>query len=269
MDMQGFEHFSFSDGYYTHTVYRKGLGTPVLVMHELPGLTGATLRFAERLISAGFQVYLPLLFGRVEDKGSLLKGYFLCLTKEFGHLKAGRSAPISDWLRTLVRELGTTHGHERIGVIGMCVTGALVIPLILETNVGAAVASQPAIPFTFKYWLTGKGEGPWMGQLNISDADLDAASQAAAVRGTAVLIQRFSDDRLCPRARVMRLHESFPSTGVLYEYEPPADGRQTHHALLTDEYDAARGAGADQSTRVALQRVLDFLHAHLQGNAHA
>lgn len=263
MELTGFESFRFSDGHYTHSVYKKGHGVPVLVMHELPGLTNATKNFAERLISAGFQVYLPLLFGKLEDKGSLLKGYSLCMTKEFAHLKEGKTAPVSDWLRALVRDLGATGGHEKIGVIGMCVTGAFVIPLILESNVGAAVASQPAVPFKFRYLVTGKGEGPWMSQLNISDADLIASSQASAAKGTAVLMQRFSDDRLCPHVRVQRLHKSFPTTGVLYEYAPPPDGKRKHHALLTYEYDKAHNAGADHPTRMAFQRVVDFLRVNL------
>jgi len=264
MDMSGYQSFVFSHSDYTHTVYMKGSGIPVLVMHELPGLTRDTLQFAERLISAGFQVYVPLLFGQPQERGSLLKGYFHCISKEFAYLKAGRSAPVSDWLRALVRELGATHGHDRIGVIGMCVTGAFVIPLILETNVGAAVASQPAIPFKFRYWLTGRGEGPWMSELNIADDELEEASRTAVTKGCAVLIQHFSDDRLCTLPRIQRLGQAFAKTGIVYTYAPPADDRRTHHALLTYEYDSAKNPTQNHPTRLALQRVTDFLHLHLQ-----
>jgi dienelactone hydrolase len=265
MDMNGYEAFDFEYSHYKHIVYKKGVGIPVLVMHELPGLTRDTLQFTERLISAGFQVYLPLLFGRPEEKGSLLKGYLHCLSKEFAYLKAGSSSPVGDWLRALVRELDITFGHKRIGVIGMCVTGAFVIPLILETNVVAAVASQPAIPFRFGYWLTGKGKGPWMGELNISDDELYKASLATLAKGGAILIQHFTDDRLCGTARIQRLKRAFANTCVVYKYDPPADGRGTHHALLTYEYAAARDATESHPTRLALQRVTDFLRLHLNG----
>ncbi|WP_415764643.1 dienelactone hydrolase family protein [Pseudomonas sp. ZB1P45] len=263
MEMTGFKSFLFSDGEYEHLVYTKGEGKPVLIMHELPGLTSYTRNFAERLIDAGFQVYLPLLFGKLEEKGSVPKGYILCMTKEFGCLKAGTSAPVSDWLRALVRHLGASMGNAKIGVIGMCVTGAFAIPLILETNVGAAVASQPAVPFKFGYWITGKGDGPWMSQLNISDDDLLMAGQASTNQGTPLLIQRFADDRLCPHARVQRLQENFPNTGTLHEYDAPADGKNKHHALLTEEYDKANIPDANHPTRVALQRLVAFLHLHL------
>lgn len=263
MDMTGFKRFSFSDGQYEHAVYSKGEGKPVLVLHELPGLTRDTRNFAERLIAAGFEVYLPLLYGKPEEKGSGRKGYFLCMTKEFGYLKAGTSAPVSDWLRALARHLGASIGDRKIGVIGMCVTGAFAIPLILETRVGAAVASQPAVPFRLLYFFTGMGSGPWMSQLNISDDDLIAAGQASVNQATPLLIQRFVDDRLCPHERVQRLYDNFPTTGTLYEYPAPADGKNKHHALLTVEYDQAQNPDASHSTRVALQRLVAFLQSHL------
>lgn len=264
MDMSSFEAFEFDDLHYRHTVFSKGTGKPVLVMHELPGLTRETVLFAERLVKEGFRVYLPLLFGKPKEKGSLLRGYAMCISKEFAYLKAGRSAPVSDWLRALVRDLGQREGHERIGAIGMCVTGAFVIPLILESSVAAAVASQPAIPFTFRYWLTGRGAGPWMSELNVADAELHAASQAVATRGTGLLIQHFSDDRLCTAARVQRLQTAFAGRAVVYTYAPPNDGRDTHHAVLTHEFELAeKPVAANHPTRVALQHVTAFLQQHL------
>lgn len=263
MDMSGLQAFDFDDGHYRHKVYSKGSGKPVLLMHELPGLTRETLGFTDRLVDAGFRVYLPLLFGKPEEKGSLLRGYALCINREFAYLKAGRRAPVSDWLRALVRDLGERDGHARMGVIGMCVTGAFVIPLILESNVAAAVASQPAIPFRFGYWLTGRGAGDWMGELNVADKDLQDASLTAASDGTQLLVQRFSDDRLCAAARVQRLQKAFGDRAVVYTYAPPDDGRDTHHALLTYEFTAAGHVPSDHPTRLALRRVIEFLQQHL------
>ena len=45
-------------------VFRRGSGPPVVVFHELPGLSPATFRLAHRISEAGFTVYVPLLFGR-------------------------------------------------------------------------------------------------------------------------------------------------------------------------------------------------------------
>ncbi|WKL52182.1 hypothetical protein Q1W70_22460 [Pseudomonas kielensis] len=68
MQAKGFTRFDFSDGHYSHPVYDKGHGPKVIVMHELPGLTHTVLDFADRLIAAGFRVYLPLLFGEAAGR---------------------------------------------------------------------------------------------------------------------------------------------------------------------------------------------------------
>src|SRR6185312_4298781 len=46
--------------------YRKGSGPGVVVIHEIPGITPAVIRFAEEVVARGFSVVLPSLFGREE-----------------------------------------------------------------------------------------------------------------------------------------------------------------------------------------------------------
>lgn len=46
-----------------HRIYIGGSGPPVVVLHELPGLTKADLGFAKRLIESGYTALVPLLFG--------------------------------------------------------------------------------------------------------------------------------------------------------------------------------------------------------------
>ncbi len=64
-DLAGFEELDppFTHGAIRHRVFWTGDGSPVLVLHELPGLSPAALRFGRRLAARGFRVYLPLLFG--------------------------------------------------------------------------------------------------------------------------------------------------------------------------------------------------------------
>ena len=44
-------------------VYRDGDGPPVLLLHELFGLSEDALRFARELAGAGFSVWLPVFAG--------------------------------------------------------------------------------------------------------------------------------------------------------------------------------------------------------------
>jgi dienelactone hydrolase len=61
----------------------------------------------------------------------------VCVSEEFakleaGVLQAGVPRPIVDWLRALAAHVSGLHGGAKVGAIGMCLTGAFAIPLILE-----------------------------------------------------------------------------------------------------------------------------------------
>jgi dienelactone hydrolase len=48
----------------TYEVYRAGSGPAVIVIHEMPGLHPGVTAFGQRLVDAGYRVYMPSLFGR-------------------------------------------------------------------------------------------------------------------------------------------------------------------------------------------------------------
>jgi dienelactone hydrolase len=60
----GFEATPFAHGGWEHQVYRAGAGPAVVVIHEIPGLHPGVIAFGQRLVDAGYRVYLPSLFGR-------------------------------------------------------------------------------------------------------------------------------------------------------------------------------------------------------------
>ena len=72
-------------------------------MHEVPGITPEVARFARIVRDRGFTVFLPEMFGTVDKPVS--GGYEIssmlhcCISHEFDILEAGRSSPITDWLR--------------------------------------------------------------------------------------------------------------------------------------------------------------------------
>jgi dienelactone hydrolase len=74
-------------------------------MHEVPGITPEVARFARIVRDRGFTVFLPEMFGTVDKPVS--GGYEIssmlhcCISHEFDILEAGRSSPITDWLRKL------------------------------------------------------------------------------------------------------------------------------------------------------------------------
>ncbi|MEX3694383.1 dienelactone hydrolase family protein [Paraburkholderia sp. BR14263] len=269
MQKLGFSSYNFTDGAFEHTVYVKGAGPVVIVMHELPGFNEYTVRFVDRLVEHGFGVHAPHLYGPMMWSASILNYARLCISKEFGYLRTNRSAPVCDWLRALSRSLAQDNSIGRIGLIGMCLTGAFVIPVVIETGVHAGIISQPAIPISLRYVATSgsAGDGDWMREMNVSNADLESAAKRCARDGVAIMVQRFKNDVLSVHPRVERIVEVFGSNATLHEYDN--SGTDPHpHAILTYEYDAAGdddpvNSQAPNSTRVALQRVVAFLHENL------
>src|SRR5690348_6299729 len=105
MSLDDFGSFSFTHDAATRTVYTRGNGSGVIIMHEIPGITPQVASFAKRVAAEGFRVYLPHLFG-VPGK-PISPGYMAaelaraCIVREFSVLAKRASSPITDWLRAL------------------------------------------------------------------------------------------------------------------------------------------------------------------------
>ena len=96
--LEDFTSYRWSHGNISHDVYVIGDGPPVLVVHELSGMNASAVDFARRLAGQGFRVYLPHLFGKPLQAAAFSNSWKLCISREFGRLAAGKSAPITDWL---------------------------------------------------------------------------------------------------------------------------------------------------------------------------
>jgi dienelactone hydrolase len=263
-DLAGFEELDppFTHAAITHRVFWTGDGPPVLVLHELPGLSPAALRFGRRLAARGFRVYLPLLFGEPGQDDWRGSHRALCVSQEFARLQAGVSAPILDWLRALASDLSARHEHANVGAIGMCLTGAFVIPLVLERCVTAPVAAQPGVPFSGVFRAVGLGRGDWMTQLNVSEADVQQAVVRVQRDGLTLLAGRFEKDRICPAERLDRLQAQFGDRLIRREL-PGGSAFDPPHATLTTKYEQAPD-NPDEPTRRWFEEVVGFLRDRLQ-----
>jgi dienelactone hydrolase len=258
----GFTRSVFPHSNMCHDVYSIGNGAPVIILHELPGLERRAIIFARRLAKSGFQVYLPHLFGKVGKRQTFRNYRALCVSKEFSNLAAGVSAPITCWLRALAKDVSGRGSGSRVGAIGMCLTGAFVIPLVLEPCVAAPVTSQPAIPLSMLYRITGLGGTTRANELNISDEDLAAAAERLRGENMTLLAFRFEEDRLCPRARFNRLKREFDPQLEVHEYGGCSFLRKClapRHSVLTGEYRTSRSDPNNQ----AFERVCAFMREHL------
>ena len=241
----------FTFGGFTHDVYTRGSGPAVLLLHELPGLAEPTVRFAERLVAAGYTVSIPHLFGPIhgdsgprilrtlEDNAVVLANVVkLCVSREFAQLKGNVSAPITNWLRALAKHLSERTDDGRVGAIGMCLTGGYVIALAIDPWVAATVTSQPAIPLTVP-----PGSMHHAAELSISEEELRGAAAQGKDDEVLLIGFRFTNDKKCPAARFDRIGSAFGPKFEAHEFTSPDrahDIDEDAHSVLTYEYEHAQ-----------------------------
>lgn len=203
----------------SHDVRVDGRGPPILILQELPGIGPETLDLADRLVAAGFRVYLPHLFGKFGQVTTLRNAARLfCVRREINVFLRGRESPIAGWLRALCREIRRREGGERrVGVIGMCLTGGFALTLMAEDAVAGGVAAQPALPLFSR------------GALPMSADDIAAARRGMARNGPG-LAMRHLGDPIAPAALMRALEAAFGDDLVTVAYP----GRR--HSLLTLDF---------------------------------
>lgn len=238
-------------------VFSKGAGPSVIVLHELPGLTRECLALADRL-SEMFTVFLPLLFGEPGDSGALLRRV-LSLQQGFCLFTSDCSSPILTWLRAFCRHVQASSPRQRIGLVGNCLTGSLVISLLADPGIAAPVMSQPALPLPIP------GTTAQKRSLGVSPEDLRLAKARVEAEDIQILGFRFSKDWISPRDRFETLKAVFPAHFEAYEIQSP-DPRyrisSRAHAVLTEEY---RALPEDHPTHRAYERLVAFLWWRLGG----
>jgi len=66
-------------------LHDKGHGPAVLLLHELPGLSRATLNLVDRLVADGYHVYYPRLFGDYGEIKDAISSHKPILAFRFTH----------------------------------------------------------------------------------------------------------------------------------------------------------------------------------------
>jgi dienelactone hydrolase len=252
-----FEVRSFSHGGRILPVFQAGSGPAVIVVHELPGLHPGVVEFGRRLMTAGYTVYLPSLFGRPGQPptaGATVRSVLrVCMAREFAIL-ADRTSPVVHWLRELAVRAHAECGGPGVGAVGMCFTGGFALAMAVEPAVLAPVASQPGLPAP----LTARKRAA----LGLDAADLARITERAG-DGLRVLGLRFSNDKGCPAERfdTMRRVLGDAFEGIEIDSSPgnPFGIPTRAHSVLTVELVDEPG----HPTRAALERVIAFLGERL------
>ena len=254
----GFDVTTFTHGGRTHEVYRAGAGSAVIVVHEMPGLHPGVTKFGQRLVDAGYRVYLPSLFGRPgapfggrEMRRTLRQ---VCVSREFV-LLADRTPPVVTWLRALAAQAHAECGGPGVGAVGMCFTGGFALAMAVEPAVLAPVLSQPGLPAP----LTARKRAA----LGLDPADL-ASVKARANDGLCVMGLRFSADKGSPPERFATLRAELGENFEAIEIDSSPGNAygipKRAHSVLTEDLVDTPG----HPTRAALDRVMAFFAERLQ-----
>src|SRR5579871_6934747 len=200
-----YQRFDFTDGRWTRPVYRRGSGPAVIVIHEMPGLHPAVVRFADRVAGAGMTVFCPVLFGvagrPATHPGSVLTMLGgMCVRREFHAWSAGKSSPIVDWLRALARKAHAECGGKGVGAVGMCFTGGFALAMMTEPAVVAPVLSQPSQP------IFGGGKNA---AVDASPDEIACARRRLTDEDLSMIGLRFKGDGFVPEARFETLKRQF------------------------------------------------------------
>jgi len=246
-NLAGFESFCFTDSSNAaRQVYVIGTeGPPVLLLHEISGLTPEAADTARQLAAARHTVLVPLFFGRPGRRSSFSTMWKACADSDFACDEREKTSRHVTWLRELVRCARVTWPDGRgVGAIGMCLTGAFPIALLSTPEVVAPVLCQPTVPFNRSNPFHAAGWGTDQHALGLHPDDLrDAQSKSTAP----LLGIRYKGDGKCKKERFERLTKEFP--GRFFRLDVPGK----HHSTL-----------AAQFCPDAFLEVLAFFNEHLR-----
>ena len=235
----------------THSVFKGGSGPGVLLMHELPGMSKEFWRLANWL-AEHFTVWAPDMFGRDETHTPAVpaKLFFrACISREIHLFSKNDPGPITQWLRTLAKELHSETGGPGVGTIGMCMSGNFALTLALDPWVTAPVTSQPGLPASTPFRNADGG----LQMTNAEKADLAALN-------VDVMGLRFAGDTLCKAARFDAIREVIGGERFKEhvipdsERNPAGPLKHPHSCLTADLVDAN-----DSVTKAKLDEVIRFL----------
>lgn len=231
---------------------------PVLLLHELPGLSGKTLEYAREL-SQDFTVYVPLLFGKPNSQSNW-HGFLIAvgLNGEWRGLESGTS-DIVPWLRAVVMKIEEAHLGQQIGVIGNCLTGSLPLALLKNEQIHAVVLAQPTLPLSIF-----RNDKMVRASLGISEDEIAQAKKSTArnERPAKILYARFDKDCISKWEKQETVWDIFTKRGEfpdrVHEWVIPYRRHPVEHAhsTLIGEWRVGESGKATNDAREEVRRFL-------------
>jgi dienelactone hydrolase len=221
-------------------------GPPIILLHELPGMTPQCFYLARLLAARGYTIYMPLLVGSPGKTSTNVNALKVLVGGGF-YGERDETSPIIASLRALRDEIHSRHPSQKMGVIGMCMSGNLPPAFLDRPYVKAVVMSQPALP-TF-----GKGKESKMA---LSRSDINAARAS----NVPILAFRFTTDKISPEPRRQKFIDTF---GRQITFRAMPIDHDAHAVLTTELFDAPNHAKTAGPSAEALKELIGYLGGQL------
>ena len=252
--LKDYAQFEYDNGRWTRSVWRRGSGPAVIVIHEMPGLHPDVIRFADRVAAAGMTVFLPSLFGQPGRPvstgyalGEIVKG--VCIRREFNAWRTGKSSPIVDWLRDLREKVHAECGGRGVGAVGMCFTGGFALAMMTEPWSWRRCCRNPRcrLPAGSKKRAAG---------IDASPAEIACARERFAKEDLHMIGLRFIGDAAVPDARFDTYKREFGDKfeAIELDAKDAGPGGMGPHSVLTINLVDRPGT----PTKKAEERVIAF-----------
>lgn len=197
-------------------------GPPVLVLHELNGLSAGPLDFAVELGNHGWTVYAPALFGEYGDSRPIAALGDLKRDTRWKLYDPHDSGPVLDDVAAMVGWISRQHRGQRVIVMGNCLTGGFPLALLGRRDVKAAILCQPALPLTTFWQAIFKNQPePLRSHMGLPPRDEQAAFAAMKRDGSKVLLGfHYLEDPVAPIEKFDRLHAQLREAGLEDRFRP-------------------------------------------------
>lgn len=176
---------------------------PILLLHDVRGLTHRPLHYALRLAGEdaadnGFVVYMPVMFGSYGGGRINADSGWECRSPD-GY------GPVAKDIDVIIDWVAARHPGGGLVVIGNCLSGPAAIESLAHPRVAGAVVCQPALPFP----SLRPGSGTRSALALSSETLAAAAGRAKDLGGVRLLGFQYRYDFVSPAARFERLHDGF------------------------------------------------------------
>ncbi|XHR82475.1 MAG: dienelactone hydrolase family protein [Gloeotrichia echinulata GP01] len=259
-NLSDFEQLELTFNNETRTVFRKGQGPAVILMHEIPGIHPGVIRLANAFCDAGLSVWLPSLLGNPGKEVSI--PYIAtslaraCVMREFTVLATSKNSPVTSWLRLLARYAHEKSGGPGVGAMGMCLTGGFALAMMLEESVLAPVVCNPSLPFA----LTPTRQS----DIGIDNSTLEQVKKRSVTENICLLGLRFTNDIFVPNERFKRLRDEFGSNFLSLEIDSSFGNSHGINPLAHSVLGVNYVHKPDHPTVVAESKTVAFIRDRLQ-----